>query len=187
MHHRERWLTSNTAHYANLCLENSQVIQRGMPDDPTEYKEFLDPNREPLFLFPDDDAIELGPNFPKKDYQLIVPDGTWRQAKKFKRRIPEFENIKTIKIPAGKPSRYLLRRQGHEEGLSTFEAISRALGHIDKLPSIEFELDEIFKTIVKRTMMSRFGLPKEREDRYQELLQQYLIDSSSKIRVPSTL
>lgn len=158
-----------------------------MPDDPTEYAGFLDAEREPLFLFPDEEAVELSDDFPTGKYQLIVPDGTWRQAKKFKRRIPEFKNIKTVKIPAGLHSRYLLRRQGHEEGLSTFEAIARALGHIDELPTIESDLDEIFKIIVKRTMMSRFGLPIEREERYQELLQQYLIDSSSKIRVPSTL
>ncbi len=187
MHHREKWLTSNTAHFANLCLKDSQIIQRGMIGDTTDFSGLVDGEREALFLFPDESAVELDENFPMGNYHLIVPDGTWRQAKKFKRRIPEFKEIRTVKIPAGRPSRYLLRRQGNEEGLSTYEAIARDLGYLEHDSQLEAKLDDIFKVIVKRTMMSRFGLPKDREDLYSELLEQYLIDSSSKIKVPSTL
>lgn len=187
VHHREKWLTSNTAHFANLCLSNSRLLMRGLPDDDISYEQLISGDREPIFLFPDDDAIELDDSFPHANYHLIVPDGTWRQAKKFKRRIPEFKNIKTVKLPVGRPSRYLLRRQGHEEGLSTFEAIARALGFIEKEPKVEKHLDDIFKVIVKNTMMSRFGLPLGREELYPKLLQQYLLDSSSKTKVKNTL
>jgi len=187
MHHREKWLTSNTAQFANLCLDNCQIIQRGMIGDQTDFKELLTGDKEPLFLFPDERAITLDESFPESDYHLIVPDGTWRQAKKFKRRIPEFSQIKTVKLAPGSPSRYLLRRQGHESGLSTFEAIAKALGYLEDNSQIEQQLEEVFKVFVKRTMMSRFGLPLQREDLYQELLEQYLIDSASKIKVPNTL
>ena len=159
MHHRERWLTSNTAHFATLCLSNSDLIQRGLKHEENDYAKLVNSPKEALFLFPDEDAITLDENFPAGDYHLIVPDGTWNQAKKFKRRIPEFENIKTVKIPNGEPSHYLLRRQGVEGGLSTYEAISRALRVLDSDPALGDKLDEIFKLIVKNTMMSRFGLP----------------------------
>lgn len=187
MHHREKWLTSNTAHFANLCLTNSKVIMRGHRDEDIDYDSIVSGERTALFLFPDEDAIELDENFPKGNYHLVVPDGTWRQAKKFKRRIPAFKDIQTVKLPAGQPSRYLLRRQEYEAGLSTFEAISRALALVEKNPEINQSLDTIFKVVVKNTMMSRFGLPLGREDLYPKLLQQFLIDSSDKIKVKNTL
>lgn len=188
MHHREKWLTSNTAHFAELCLSNAEIIIRGQSKDEVDYTKLLDPRKgKALFLFPDEDAITLDENFPLGDYHLIVPDGTWRQAKKFKRRIPEFKEITTVKLPMGRPSRYLLRRQESEAGLSTFEAIARSLSLLDKDAAIERDLDNIFKVIVKHTMMGRLGLPLEREDLYSELLAKYLKESSSKIKVPSTL
>jgi DTW domain-containing protein YfiP len=187
MHHREKWLTSNTAYFANLCLDNTKVIQRGLPDDEANYKELMSLRSEPLFLFPDEDSEVLTENFPQGDYHLIVPDGTWRQAKKFKRRIPEFKNIRTVKLPPSRPSRYLLRRQATVGGLSTFEAISRALALLERRPELDIELDAIFGRIVKSTMMSRLGIPKDREDLYPELLSRYLDNSALKIRVPSTL
>lgn len=186
MHHREKWLTSNTAVFAQYCLKNSQLLMRGTQNDDISYLDLISGEREALFLFPDEDAVSLDEHFPQGNYHLIVPDGTWRQAKKFKRRIPEFKNIKTVKIPPGKPSRYLLRRQGAEEGLSTFEAISRALGAIDS-KEIENQLEDIFKVIVRNSMMSRLGLPLDKVERYPALLQQYLIDSAEKTVVSPTL
>ncbi len=187
MHHREKWLTSNTAHFAELCLDKTSIVQRGLPDDEANYEKLLTLKKEPLFLFPDEDSITLTEDFPLGDYHLIVPDGTWRQAKKFKRRIPEFKNIKTVKLATSTPSRYLLRRQAAEGGLSTFEAISRALAILERRPELDQALDSIFEVIVKNTMMSRLGLPKDREDLYPELLKRYLANSAAKIRVPGTL
>lgn len=187
MHHREKWLTSNTAHFAELCLENAKIIQRGAPGIEVNYQELVGLKKEPLFLFPDEDSELLGEDFPTGDYHLIVPDGTWSQAKKFKRRIPEFKNIRTVKLGPSTPSRYLLRRQGAEGGLSTFEAISRSLAFLEKKPELNKDLDSIFEVFVKRTMMSRLGLPLEREELYPALLERYLRVSSPKIRVSSTL
>lgn len=187
MHHREKWLTSNTAHFAELCLDKTKIVQRGLPDDPAHYQELLELKKEPLFLFPDEESEVITEDFPLGDYHLIVPDGTWRQAKKFKRRIPEFKNIRTVKLGTTSPSRYLLRRQGAEGGLSTFEAISRALALLEKKPHLNEKLDSIFEVIVKNTMMSRLGLPLDREDLYPALLERYLKHSASKIRIPSTL
>lgn len=187
MHHREKWLTSNTAHFAELCLDKAKIMQRGLPGDDSDYDKLLSTDKEPLFLFPEEDSEVLSEDFPLGEYHLIVPDGTWRQAKKFKRRIPEFKNIRTVKLPPSRPSRYLLRRQSTEGGLSTFEAISRALGILEGNKQIDMDLDEIFEKIVKYTMMSRLGLPKEREDLYPALLERFLKHSALKIKVPSTL
>jgi DTW domain-containing protein YfiP len=187
MHHREKWLTSNTAHFVELCLDNAKIVQRGIKGEEVDYHALLSLKKEPLFLFPDEDSVTLTEDFPLDEYHLIVPDGSWSQAKKFKRRIPEFKNIRTVKLGKTTPSRYLLRRQGIEGGLSTFEAISRALSLIDKNPLLDKTLDSIFEVFVRNTMMSRLGLPIERIDLYPALLERYLKVSAQKIKVPSTL
>lgn len=187
MHHREKWLTSNTAHFSELCLDNAKIVQRGAKNEEVDYEGLLSLKKDPLFLFPDEEAVTLTEDFPLGDYHLIVPDGTWNQAKKFKRRIPEFKNIKTVKLGPTTPSRYLLRRQGTEGGLSTFEAISRALSLLEKNPLLDKTLDSIFEVFVRNTMMSRLGLPKHRLDLYPALLERYLKNSAPKIRIPSTL
>ncbi len=131
---KEVFLPSNTAHLTIKSLQNSEEYQRGHLGK-TLCSSFVDEeNYQPLYLFPTEDAQELTPEFLSqfnKPINLIVPDGTWRQAKKVHRREPLLENIPHVKVTTGIKSIYPLRRQKYDFGLCTHEAISFALGRIE--------------------------------------------------------
>lgn len=57
---------------------------------------------------------------------LIVPDGTWAQARRIERRCFAAEPLPRVSLAGPWPSVYALRRGG--EGMCTFEAVAIALG-----------------------------------------------------------
>jgi DTW domain-containing protein YfiP len=161
MHHREVKMPTNTGRLAHQCLVNSQLILRGLKDDPAD----LDPGASftgtPLLLHPTDDAIPLDEGFGARvppPYTLIVPDGSWRQAAKMGNREASLRAIVRVKLGAQAPSRYQLRKETKPGGLATIEAIGRALGFLES-PDIESELEKIFALMVERTLRSRGVLP----------------------------
>ena len=127
---KEVFLPSNTAHLTIKSLSNSQDYQRGHLGQVLPESFISKDQYQPLYLFPTEDAQELTPELLKsfnKPINLIVPDGTWRQAKKVHRREPLLTDIPRVKITPNQKSIYPLRRQKFEFGLCTHEAISYAL------------------------------------------------------------
>jgi len=127
---KEVFLPSNTAHLSIKSLENSEEFQRGRLGKEL-LPSFVDSEHyQPLYLFPTENAVELTPEYLKqfkKPINLIVPDGTWRQAKKVHRREPLLKDIPHVKITPCQKSIYPLRRQKYEFGLCTHEAVAYAL------------------------------------------------------------
>jgi DTW domain-containing protein YfiP len=160
MHHRERHLTSNTANLAKLVLPNCEILMRGHPETPFAVDSLgLNDDELPLFLFPHEDAEFLTKEFVElhsdKKIHLIVPDGTWSQAVKCYRREAGLSEIKCVKLPAGEPGRYRLRKSSDENRLSTYEAISRALGILEKDELVQVEMDKIFDVMVESVIRGR--------------------------------
>ena len=160
MHHRERHLTSNTANLAKLVLPKCDVLLRGHPTTPFSADALKLNNEElPLFLFPHEDAIDLTPEYIEslngRKIHLIVPDGTWSQAVKCYRREAGLTGIQCVKLPPGDPGRYRLRKSSDENRLSTYEAISRALGIIEQNHEVQREMDVIFDTMVEAVIRGR--------------------------------
>lgn len=158
MHHREKHLTSNTAKLATLTLKNAMIHLRGLPEEPFAL-ELLDikPEIRPLYLFPDVDAVELDENFLKNfpgPYQLIVPDGTWNQAKKVRRREPGLSSIQCVKLNDGVKGEYKLRRGVREDGVCTFEAIAYALEILEN-KNVADDLLRQFRIMNNRVAKSR--------------------------------
>lgn len=159
MHHRETYLTSNTANLAKLVLPQCQILLRGLPNNPFSIDSLkLTPEETPLYLFPHDDAVFLTKEFiessPNKNFHLIVPDGTWSQAVKFYRR-EDLSNIQCVKLPPGAPGKYRLRKSSDENRLSTYEAILRALAILENNEKVGSEMEEIFDTMVERIIRGR--------------------------------
>jgi len=131
---KEVWLPSNTAHLAIKSLTNSNQFVRGHKNIFLE-ESFLDQEiYHPLYLFPCENAVELTSelvNSFEKPINLIVPDGTWRQAKKVQRRERFLSSIQAVKITPKTKTIYPLRRQKYEFGLCTHEAIAFALEIIE--------------------------------------------------------
>lgn len=131
---KEKWLPSNTANTALMSLANSTKFERGHKDQFLQ-KDFIKPKGYySLYLYPSDQAQELTADYLRAidaPINLIVPDGTWRQAKKIHKREPLLETVPHVKIKNSPPSRYTLRRQKFEFGLCTFEAIAEAFRIIE--------------------------------------------------------
>ena len=160
MHHRETHLTSNTANLACLALPNCKISLRGQPEQPFSIESIsLCDGEMPLYLFPHEDSIELTSEFfeqnKDKNFHLIVPDGTWTQAVKFYRRESGLQGIQCVKLSAGAPGRYRLRKTSDENRLSTYEALSRALGILENDEAILTELDRMFDVMVESVIRGR--------------------------------
>jgi DTW domain-containing protein len=167
VHRAEERKSSNTGRLAASCLVHSQVIVRGHTSE--EAPRFThDPASEPLLLFPHEGAEPLGDVFDAaarvglRDGSvpaptLLVPDGTWRQASKVKKRVPGLEGVRCVTIPRGAPSIYRLRVEAHDTGVSTIEAIARALGLLEG-EEVERALLYPFRAMVERTLWSKGNL-----------------------------
>lgn len=164
MYKKERFLPSNTANLALNCLKNSKVFYRGIEGSPLEESFVEKETYHPLFLYPSEDAKVLSKELLEtinKPINLIIPDGTWRQAKKVQSREPILSEVQCVILPETKKSTYPLRRQKFEHGLCTFEAMSVALGIIENSAS-ERVLEENFKLMIDAHLVNRVILEKEK-------------------------
>ncbi len=161
MHKAELGLTTNTAFFCEKVLKDSSIHLRGVKDTPLDVEEAIDLEQyTPLYLFPDDSAVELNTEFLQtleKPPLLVVPDGSWSQAKKFKKRESALSNIRSVKLPAGIKSNYRLRKSPAEGAVCTYEAIAIAMG-ICEGEEIRNSLLDVFKVITDRMYYSRSGI-----------------------------
>lgn len=158
MHHREEHLTSNTAKLATMTLTNSAIFPRGLPEDPFSLSQLkLEPEVLALYLFPDEDALVLNEEFKLTHpgpYHLIIPDGTWNQAKKVRRREPGLTEIQCVKLSDDVKGEYKLRRGVREDGVCTFEAIAYALEILEN-KEVSDDLLRQFRIMNNRVAKSR--------------------------------
>jgi len=150
-------MPTNTGRLAHQCLVDSQLVLRGLEDTPAVLPPSATFAGTPLLLHPTEDALTLDEHFQATippPYTLVVPDGSWRQASKMGNREPSLKAIRRVKLPAGAPSRYQLRKETKPGGLATIEAIGRALGFLES-PALEEALEKIFSLMVERTLRSR--------------------------------
>ncbi len=173
-HIRERFLPTNTAHLAKITLQNCHIFMRGFQHEEGQINEASLTNRlssqsendfaekrTNLYLYPSDDALEINDDFFEKHpgpYHLIVPDGSWRQCKKFHRRDKTLEGLLRVKITPKVASQYFLRKQHLDEGLCTFEAIMMALGALEKNQQnneLMTSMEANFSIMVKRFLQAR--------------------------------
>jgi DTW domain-containing protein len=89
-----------------------------------------------------------------KPFTLIVPDGTWRQARRVRSRVPGLGDVPCVALPAGEPSIYGLRSAARRGGLATIEAIARAFELLEG-PHVRETLERVFRAMVERTLWSR--------------------------------
>jgi DTW domain-containing protein YfiP len=123
----------NTARLAALGLRSAKLVVGEVVSVPAD-------ERNNYLLFPGDDAIQLESlTRGEKPLRLVVPDGTWRKARKMLHLNPELATLPRVSLPTGLVSRYRLRKAPAPGALSTLEAIVTALnilegeGRFDKL------------------------------------------------------
>jgi DTW domain-containing protein YfiP len=85
---------------------------------------------------------------------LVVPDGTWKQARKMTKRIAWLGELPRVVVPPGPPSLYGVRRTDKPGALSTMEAVARAYGVLEGA-EVQEELERAFRVLVARLLYSR--------------------------------
>ena len=156
MHRRELGKTTASGPLALAALKNSQRYVHGERNAPLDLSELHDPTRRLLLLFPAENAQILNREFLQKDprpVSLIVPDGTWGQASRIAKRVPGLQQAEHVVLPEGEPSRWGLRHETKAMGLSTFEAIARALGILES-EQTQKSLEALFDVVVQRSLAS---------------------------------
>lgn len=157
MHYREFNKSSNTGRLVKCSLNNSEVHLVGLKDKPLDISDLDNDKYRKIFLFPRKNAKVITPEIleiDKRPVMLIIPDGNWNQASHMYTRIACRNNIECVKLPPGPPVEYKIRDNIFPERLSTFEAITRAMGIIEG-KHVEDELDILFKTMVTRFLFVR--------------------------------
>ncbi|UOB22649.1 DTW domain-containing protein [Pseudomonas orientalis] len=126
----------NTARLAALGLTHAQLVVGEVFDD---LETLLNPpGYQARLLFPADDAHPLQAYEPgDQPLLLVVPDGTWRKARKLLHLNPLLAALPRVTLPAGGVSRYRLRKAPGPGALSTIEAIVQALQVLEAPVSFE--------------------------------------------------
>ena len=116
----------NTARLAALGLSNAELIVGEVFEDlPTLLNR---PGYQARLLFPAEDAQPLQAYTASDEpLLLVVPDGTWRKARKMLHLNPLLAALPRVTLAEGGVSRYRLRKAPGPGALSTVEAIVQAL------------------------------------------------------------
>ena len=138
---------------------NSEMRIRGKGGESLDLRDLLTPAYRTFLFFPSSDALELDDALiahERTPIQLIVPDGTWRQASKTYLRHPELKSLPRVKIGKPNDSTMQLRTQSRPEGMATLQAIAHGLGVIEG-ESVQAQLLKLFHAKVERTLIGRGG------------------------------
>ena len=157
IHHRELSRSSNTGLLALRALVNSEVRIRGEGREALDLSDLLSPRYRTFLFYPSADSADLDRQLVCHDprpIQLIVPDGTWRQARKIHSRHQELKDIPRVKISTPNDSTFQLRAQSRPEGMATLQAIAAALRLIEG-DAVGDQLMQFYRARVARTLNAR--------------------------------
>ncbi|HEY3302834.1 MAG TPA: tRNA-uridine aminocarboxypropyltransferase [Candidatus Binatia bacterium] len=157
VHVNELKRSSNTGRLAVKALVNSEMRVRGDTREALDLGDLLTDRYRTFLFYPSADAVELDSALVAQDrtpIQLIVPDGTWRQARKVHTRHDELKDVQRVKIGAPDSSKFHLRAQHRPEGMATLQAVAHALGVIEG-DHVKDQLMKLYDLRVERTMVAR--------------------------------
>ncbi|AWA38516.1 DTW domain-containing protein [Pseudomonas fluorescens] len=126
----------NTARLAALGLNNAELIVGEVFEDlPALLNR---PGYRARLLFPADNAQPMQAYAASDEpLLLVVPDGTWRKARKMLHLNPLLAALPRVTLAEGGVSRYRLRKAPEPGALSTIEAIVQALQTLEAPASFE--------------------------------------------------
>lgn len=173
IHARELKRTTNTGRLALKALGNSELRVRGEKTEDNkalDLSDLLSADYESLLFFPSEDAQELSKDFLKsftKPIHLIVPDGNWRQASKVHARHTELQHLPRVMITEKNKAKLHLRAETTEYGMSTLEAIAKAIAVIEG-EEAGAKLQALYHLKLERTLKAR-GILKSTEILFDHL------------------
>lgn len=120
----------NTARFVALGLQNAQWVIAETVDNLEQYLQ--QPGYRACVLFPGEQAQALSAyQATELPLLLVVPDGTWRKARKILHCNPLLAALPRVTLPLGLSSRYRLRKAPGADALATVEAVHYALSVLE--------------------------------------------------------
>jgi DTW domain-containing protein YfiP len=148
VHRDEIRKSTNTGRLVAGLLEGAEIRVRGERD--AAPRPPLPAGRR-LVLYPVDAARELTPDDARGEpVVLLVPDGTWPQARRAFLRDPDLRGVEAVRLPSGSPSHYGLRRSPRRDALSTLEAVARAMAVLEG-DAVAERMMRVFDAFVARS------------------------------------
>ena len=152
MHSKEWSSLANTGHFTRLALRNAEIRLHGLSHQTVSCDGLDTASSSTLVLFPGGSSYPLTKQYLaplSRPLTLLVPDGTWNQAKNMMRRIPMLRQAQRIRLEG--PSLGLLCSRRNIDGnrRSTFEAIAQTLGFLEGLET-EDHLLRFFRQVLDR-------------------------------------
>ncbi|MET0795550.1 MAG: tRNA-uridine aminocarboxypropyltransferase [Polyangiaceae bacterium] len=141
-HLTERKLTSNTGRFAALALSRSRILEYG-GGEPFDASALVRPGTALLYCSGPARPLSFTPD------RLIVLDGSFRQARRMYKRVPELRQLPELSLPAPLVTPTRLRRPPQPEGMSTIEAIASALSALEG-PELAAPLWALHAELVRR-------------------------------------
>ena len=116
----------NTGRLAALGLRNAELVVG------EQFDALPQSTVDPVLLFPGEGALPVASLAGSaRPLTLIVPDGTWRKARKLLHVNPGIASLPRVTLPPGLVSRYRLRKAPMPGALSTLESIVVALNALE--------------------------------------------------------
>ncbi|QSQ25527.1 DTW domain-containing protein [Pyxidicoccus parkwayensis] len=125
-HLMEMGKKSNTGRVAVQALANARLLVHGALAEPLDTAVLSEPGT--WLLYPDGPAAPADAPAPR---QLVVLDGSWSQARKMTQRIPALRTLPRLVLPPPPPGLLKLREPTHPAGMSTLDAIARAVAVLE--------------------------------------------------------
>lgn len=110
-------------------------VQVGESFDAAALAAWLGPPGSSWLLYPDAPGAPPAADGLPQPAQLVLLDGTWRQARALLRRHPALQALPRWALPGVAPSRYRIRRAQQPMQRSTLEAACAALGLLEGRPA----------------------------------------------------
>lgn len=111
---------TNSARWAALALEGAEIVDYALPGHPLDAAQLSAPGT--VLLFP---SARPAPPPAVPPRRIVVPDGTWAQARRMVHRVPALQALPRLSLP---PAPQIARlRRAPAGGMSTAEAIAAAL------------------------------------------------------------
>jgi hypothetical protein len=101
-----------------------------------------------VLLYPGPGARDLASDPPSGPVTLVVVDGTWHQARALLRNNPWLAELPRYAFAPAQPSEYRIRREPKAEYVSTVEAVTTALGLLERDPARVAPLLAPFRAMV---------------------------------------
>jgi len=159
VHHRsESFKSTNTGQLVTRCLPNSQLCQYvGRKDAPVPAPELG--GRDAYLFFPREGAAPVDHEELRgrlDEIVVVVPDGSWGQARKMAGHHQWMKDLPTVGLPAGAHARWSLRQETLAGGLTTADAVAWLLGSLEGSDKGD-ALEHILRVMVERTKSTRGG------------------------------